>query len=59
MKKATVLVTKTTVDDKYRIVVNNNIWYDNLEKEQVFEAMEETTIELGNDGIAHKFEFEF
>lgn len=57
--KTTVLVTKEEIEEAYRIVVGNNIWYDYLKKEQVFEAMEETAIELGNDGVEYTFEIEF
>lgn len=56
--KTTVLVTRSEVEGTYRIVVGNNIWYDCLKKEQVFSAMEDVSIELGNDGVEHVFKFE-
>lgn len=43
----------------YRISVGTIIWYDNLKKEEVFEYMEKTSMELGECGTEHRFEFEF
>lgn len=54
-------MTRVTVTRRpngtYRISIGNIIWYDNLEKSQVFDAMESTSAELGRDNIEHMFEF--
>ena len=54
-------MTRVTVtrepNGTYRISIGDIIWYDNLEKSQVFDAMESTSVELGRDNIDHMFEF--
>lgn len=54
----TVNVTKRG-NGTYRISVGMIIWYDNLKKEEVFDYMGKTSMELNEYGTEHKFEFKF
>lgn len=51
------VIVKKRANNTYRICVGTVIWYDCLEKEQVFNAMEKTSMELKADGIEHRFVF--
>lgn len=45
-------------DGLYKIEVAGNTWHWELERHEVFDAMEEISIELSADGIEHRFVFE-